>query len=76
MWKGLDHQNVLPLLGAAMSDKHFTMISEWMDNGNINEFIKVHEHVNRFELVGPSYCCPPHPSLIILPGSSKTWPGG
>ena len=32
-----------------------------MDNGNINEFIKVHRNANRFELVGtlPYYRLPP-----------------
>ena len=52
MWKNLNHQNVLPLLGVAMGYQRFTMISEWMDNGNINEFVEAHENVNRFELVG------------------------
>ena len=35
-----------------MSTNQFVMASEWMDNGNINEFIKTHKDVNRFELVG------------------------
>jgi hypothetical protein len=51
-WKVLCHPNVLPLLGVTLSDNQFTMVSEWMANGNINEFIKVHGDVNRFELVG------------------------
>jgi serine/threonine protein kinase len=50
--EGLRHQNVLPLLGVTMSDNQFTMVSEWMVNGNINEFIKAHRDANRFELVG------------------------
>ena len=28
------------------------MVSEWMVNGNITEFVKTHKDVNRFELVG------------------------
>ena len=54
MWKSIQHPNVLQLLGATIG-RRFTIISEWMDNGNINEFIKEHESVNRFELVGPPY---------------------
>ena len=27
------------------------MVSEWMTNGNIKEFITVHQDANRFELV-------------------------
>ena len=36
-----------------MNDRHFAMISQWMENGNINEFIKKNGSENRFELVGP-----------------------
>ena len=66
MWKSLDNPNVLPLLGATMSNKRFTMISEWMDNRNIGEFVKAHKSVNRFELVGSSYHSRLHPPLIML----------
>jgi serine/threonine protein kinase len=51
-WRSLRHPNVLPLLGVTMSGKVFAMVSEWMANGNINEFVKAHGDVNRFELVG------------------------
>ena len=53
VWRALNHPHVLPLLGATMttSNYRFTMTSEWMANGNINEFIKTHEGVDRFELV-------------------------
>lgn len=52
MWKNLRHPNVLPLLGVTMSYGHFAIVSEWMTNGNINEFVKAHEDANRFEPVG------------------------
>ena len=52
MWKSLHHPNVLPLLGVTVSDGHFAMVSEWMTNGNINEFVKAHRNVNWFEPVG------------------------
>ena len=51
-WKTLRHPNVLPLLGVTMGVYHFAMASEWMKDGNINEFIKAHPNANRFELVG------------------------
>jgi len=51
-WKALHHKNVLPLLGVTMSDNQFAMASEWMANGNINQFIKAHRDANRFEPVG------------------------
>ena len=40
-----------------MSDGQFAMVSEWMINGNIKEFVEAHRDVNRFELVGFSPCC-------------------
>lgn len=53
MWNSLRHPNVLPLLGALKDGSQFklAMVSEWMPNGNINEFVRAHREVNRFELV-------------------------
>ena len=39
-WKALRHPNVLPLVGVTMTDSRFGMVSEWMTNGNINEFVR------------------------------------
>ena len=57
MWKTLCHPNVLPMLGVTISDHKLTMVSEWMVNGNINEFIRVHRDANCFELVGFQLFC-------------------
>ena len=35
-----------------MSDNQFAMISDWMANGNINDFVKAHPEAKRLELVG------------------------
>jgi len=58
MWKALRHPNIQPLLGVTMGmgDYIFAMVSEWMGNGNINEFINAHRNANRFELVGFCSC--------------------
>ena len=50
-WNALHHPNVLPLLGVTMGSPRFAMVSEWMANGNINEFVKANKDTNRFELV-------------------------
>ena len=34
------------------------MITEWMDQGNINEFVKKFEGVNRVQLVSPGFIAP------------------
>ena len=71
-WKTLNHPNVLPLLGVKMEDQQFIMVSEWMENGDINEFIKAHNDVNRFKLVGvvPAICHAPFADGFL--DSSKT----
>ena len=52
MWSALRHPNVLPLLGATMTDAQFTMVSEWMVNGNIDEFVEAYPDADRLVLVG------------------------
>ena len=39
-------------VGSAMEERLFAMVSEWMVNGNIVEFVEAHRDANRFELVG------------------------
>ena len=41
-----------------MSDTQFAMVSDWMVNGNINDFVKAHPDANRLELVGFSPALP------------------
>jgi len=70
MWSALRHPNVLPLLGATMTGVQFAMVSEWMVNGNISEFVKAHPGADRLRLVGfsskPSISVPAngHPTTI------------
>ena len=54
-WRTLQHPNVLPLIGVTMTETQFAMVSEWMANGNINNFVKAHPDVNRLGLVGFSF---------------------
>ena len=53
MWGSLRHPNVLPLLGVPKDRSRFkfAMVSEWMPNGRINEFVRAQRDVNRFKLV-------------------------
>jgi hypothetical protein len=50
-WKSLRHPNVLPLLGVAVDETRFAMVSEWMVNGHINGFVKANVDADRLELV-------------------------
>ena len=49
MWNRRQHPNILPLLGVSGED--FVMVSEWMENGNIKQYILAHPDVNRPSLV-------------------------
>ncbi|KAF9645422.1 kinase-like protein [Thelephora ganbajun] len=52
MWNTLRHPNVLPLMGVTMTENQFVMVSEWMENGSINMYVKAHTDVNRPGLLG------------------------
>ena len=50
-WKWLQHENILPFIGVVSEPPHFSIISEWMENGDIMHFSKTHPHHNRLRLV-------------------------
>ena len=50
-WRHLRHPNILPLLGVDLGGHRLSMVSEWMGQGNINEFVKKNGEVNRVQLV-------------------------
>ena len=63
--------NLLPLLGVTMDSQQFVMVSKWMENGNINEFVKTHKDA-RLELVRFQSCRSPRTSPTNFTPSSKT----
>ena len=52
-----------------MTGDRFALVSEWMTNGNIAQFVREHWDADRFELVS-SYLCPCRPQLPLV----ITWP--
>jgi serine/threonine protein kinase len=54
-WKALRHPNILPLLGATMTEARFVMISEWMVKGDINKFVKADASADRLDIVRFSF---------------------
>ena len=50
-WRGLRHPNVVPLLGVTVTETRFAVVSEWMTNGNINEFVRARPEADRLILV-------------------------
>jgi len=53
MWKNLSHPNVLNLMGApdTLDEGRFSMVSVWMANGNIVEYVRDNSG-NHLKLVG------------------------
>ena len=54
-WGALRHPNVLPLLGVTMTGTRFTIVSEWLVNGDINQFVKANFDADRLGLVRFSF---------------------
>ena len=50
-WRTLQHPNVLPLIGVMMTESQFAMISDWMENGSIGEFVKANPDADQLGLV-------------------------
>ena len=51
IWKRLSDPNILPLIGAYMRGSELVMVSEWMKNGNIKQYLHKNPHVNKPSLV-------------------------
>ncbi|QRV93843.1 Serine/threonine-protein kinase [Ceratobasidium sp. AG-Ba] len=50
VWSFLDHENVLPLIGLCVINSELGMVSEFMPNGNVQEYIQKNPTVDRFKL--------------------------
>ena len=51
MWKQLSHPNIVPFLGVTDTPAPFSMVSEWMPNGDVRHYVKKHPEVDRLQLV-------------------------
>ena len=50
-WAALCHPNVLSLIGIVTDGGQLAMVSEWMTNGTISEFVGARKDADRFKLV-------------------------
>ena len=47
IWATVDHVNILRLLGYADEHKTFpSLITEWMENVNAKQYLRLHPHVH------------------------------
>ncbi|GAB1525531.1 hypothetical protein RhiTH_008694 [Rhizoctonia solani] len=51
VWSFLNHENVLPLLGLCVVNNELGMVSEFMPNGTIQEYIRNNPGVDRYQLL-------------------------
>lgn len=51
LWKRLAHKNILPLLGVSRDVAEFCLVSPWMKNGTIVEYVRNNPQVNPLGLV-------------------------
>lgn len=70
LWRRLAHKNILPFLGISTDVAKFCLISPWMENGSIAEYVHSHPDVNPLELVrvvfrGCVYFFPIHYNLSL-----------
>ncbi|CAE6478282.1 unnamed protein product [Rhizoctonia solani] len=50
-WSKMDHPNIHRLQGVIMlRGQYLGMVSEWMDNGNLHEYLRKHPDADRFKL--------------------------
>ena len=70
----MSHPNILRLLGVSMSKnpRHFRIISEWMPNGNVMEYISSNLEANRWRLVSSVVCS--LWSLYVLITATRSFP--
>ncbi|CAE6421319.1 unnamed protein product [Rhizoctonia solani] len=51
IWSKMEHVNVHQLMGVVIfKNQSIGMVSEWMDNGNVHEYIRKNPHADRFKL--------------------------
>ena len=51
MWKWLRRERILPFLGVSSIPPPFSMVSVWMEKGNIMSFLRTSPEWNPFNLV-------------------------
>ena len=51
MWRRISHPNIVPFLGVSEVPSPFCMVSEWMPNGNVRDYVRGDPEASRLQLV-------------------------
>ena len=72
IWSKARHENVQELTGVIMFRGLLGMVSPWMENGHLQQYLKTHPEVERFSLVG-SLDISRLLDLLLSPRSAFNW---
>ncbi|KDN40852.1 hypothetical protein RSAG8_07870, partial [Rhizoctonia solani AG-8 WAC10335] len=51
VWSRMKHRNIHQLMGVIMfKGKYLGMVSEWMENGNLHEYMRKHPNFDRYQI--------------------------
>jgi len=64
LWKRLSHSNVVPFLGVCDEPAPLSMVSEWMPNGDVRQYVQDYPEADRLQLVCLS--APPCYTTFVL----------
>ena len=51
IWKRISHPNIVPFLGVSEAPAPLSMVSEWMSNGNVRDYVSKNPETSRLQLV-------------------------
>ena len=51
MWKRVSHPSIVPFLGVSEAPAPISMVSEWMPNGNVRDYVGKNPGASRLQLV-------------------------
>ena len=51
LWKRISHPNIVPFLGVSEGPAPLCMVSEWMSNGNVRDYVGKNPETSRLQLV-------------------------
>ena len=54
MWRRISHPNIVPFLGVSEAPAPLSMVSEWMPNGNVRDYVGKNPETSRLQLVRES----------------------
>jgi len=55
IWRRISHPNVVPFIGVSEAPAPLSMVSEWMPNGNVRDYVVKNPEISRLQLVRRVY---------------------